>query len=339
MVRILAVTNMYPSFSNPQSGTFVEQQINGLRQVGLNVKVMYVDRLQYGMRAYVLMRQQLTDSIAEFKPDVIHIMYGGVMADIVTKNTKDIPTIVSFCGSDILGEPFQRPLRRLISGYGVYCSYRAARQAWGLIVKSKNLLDALPNDISHEKVRIIPNGINLQRFKPLDQRWCREQLNWENDSFHILFPTNSGDPCKRLDLAKAAVEVYKKSDSRVILHELKGVGHDEVPIWLNASDAAILTSVHEGSPNFIKEALACNVPIVSVDVGDVVERIQEVQGCFLAKGNPCDIASKLHLVRTGLKRVGGRSAMETLSLEAIALRLKEFYEETLALKKLESEVC
>jgi len=329
MFRILAVTNMYPTSLVNQSGTFVEQQIQGLNQIGMEVEVIYVDRTKEGMGAYLNLRERLCSRIAVFKPDVVHAMYGGIMADIVTKTVENTPAVVSFCGSDLLGELLSGTIRKLIARYGIFASHRAARRAWGIVVKSKNLQEALPIDVNQAKVRIIPNGIDLEGFKPLDRDWCRERLHWQPDCFHVLFPTNGGDQCKRLGLAMEAMEVLNKSGIRAQLHKLQGVPHYEVPIWLNASDVQILTSLHEGSPNTIKEALACNIPIVSVDVGDVGERIQGVEGCYLSHPTPDDLASKLRLVHSGLGRVAGRCSVEGLSLESVALRLQDFYKEIL----------
>src|SRR5205823_3231175 len=161
-------------------------------------------------------------------------------------------------------------------------------------------------DIPPSKIRIIPNGIDLERFKPLDQNTCRNRLGWRADRFNVLFPTNSGgDPRKRPELARAAAEAAERSGFNVEMHDLRGVPHGQVPIWLNASDAVLLTSLHEGSPNIIKEALACNVPVVSVDVGDVRERIQGIDGCYIAYADASDLASKLQLVRAGFRRVAG----------------------------------
>ncbi len=137
------------------------------------------------------------------------------------------------------------------------------------------------------------------------------------------------DPRKRLDLAKAAVEAANHSGVRAELHQLRGVPHEEVPTWLNASDVVLLTSLHEGSPNIVKEALACNIPVVSVDVGDVRERIQGIEGCYLAVPEPRDLAAKLQMVHAGSRRVVSRVKMQELSLERVALQLKEFYSEVL----------
>jgi glycosyltransferase involved in cell wall biosynthesis len=109
------------------------------------------------------------------------------------------------------------------------------------------------------------------------------------------------------------------------IHQLKSVPHAEVPIWMNGSDVLLLTSLHEGSPNVVKEALACNLPVVSVDVGDVRERIHGIEGCYVAMPNPNDLASKLALVHRGDRRVASRVKMQELSLEGIALQLKKVY--------------
>lgn len=328
MMRIIAVTNMYPTPESPALGTFVEQQIKGLKQLGLEVDVMFVDRLQRGMRAYLGLGRKVRKRAAQFHADVVHVMYGGVMADKVTRAVNNRPTVISFCGDDLLGTHLSGNLRKLISGYGIVASHKAARRAAGILVKSKNLQDALPHDVTRSKVRIMPNGIDLDRFRPLDRDACRTRLGWCADRLNVLFP-NSGDPVKRPDLASAAVKMVNRSGIPAEMHHLQGVPHAEVPVWLNASDVLLLTSLHEGSPNIIKEALACDLPVISVDVGDVSERIQEIEGCYLALPNPDDLASKLSLVHAGPRRVAGRAKIQELSLRRVALRLMEFYEQVL----------
>jgi glycosyltransferase involved in cell wall biosynthesis len=114
------------------------------------------------------------------------------------------------------------------------------------------------------------------------------------------------------------------------MHELENVQHTEVPLWLNASDVVLLTSIQEGSPNIIKEALACNVPVVSVNVGDVAERIQDIEGCYVTLPKYTDIADKLCLVHAGIRRVDGRNKMHEFSVEAVAKRLKVLYDACLS---------
>ncbi|MDF0652592.1 MAG: glycosyltransferase [Nitrospira sp.] len=308
-------------------GTFIEQQVLGLTRRGLDVEVMHVDRCERGMRSYFTMGAELRSRIEQFQPDVVHAMYGGVLAERVTGIVKDRPTVVSFCGSDLLGEYLSGSLRRISSEYGILASHIAARRAVGIVVKSRNLEEALPSTVNRSKVRIIPNGIALERFRPLDQVDCRHRLGWDPDKFHVLFPTNAGDPRKRLYLAQAAVDKVNRSGLNAELHQLRGVPHEEVPIWLNASDVVLLTSLHEGSPNVIKEALACDRPVVSVDVGDVGERLSGIEGCHIAMPDPDDIRVKLGLVRARGGSIAGREKMQALSLEQTALHLGNFYHE------------
>lgn len=328
-MRILAVTNVFPIPQCPSSGTFVEQQIEGLKRIGLDVDVMVVDRLQKGMSAYASLPGELRRRIGVSQPDLVHSMYGGVMADLVTFTSKERPTIVSFCGSDLLGEPLSGHFRKWMANYGVKASHRAAKRASGIVVKSKELEDALPSYVNRSKVRIIPNGVDLERFNPLERDKCRRKLGWHPDRFHILFCSNSGNPIKRFDLALASVAAIRRSGIDAEVHQLRGVPHAEVSIWLNACDVVLLTSVHEGSPNIIKEALACNLPVVSVDVGDIRERIQEIDGCYLALPEPGDLSIKLRAVHDRPGRVNGRIMMRGLSVEEVALRLREFYGEIL----------
>lgn len=326
-MRVLAVTNIFPTPQSPTIGTFVERQVLGLRGIGLDVDVMLVNRWERGVRSYLTLGTELQNRIRHFQPDVVHVMYGGVLAELVTRITKDRPTVVSFCGSDLLGELLSGSMRRIVSEYGILASHIAARRAAGIVVKSRNLEEALPATVDRSKVRIIPNGVDLERFRPLDQVDCRNKLGWNPDKFHVLFPTTAGDPRKRLYLAQAAVDDANRSGLNAELHQLQGVPHEEVPLWLNASNVVLLTSLHEGSPNVIKEALACDLPVVSVDVGDVRERIDGIEGCHIALPDPGDLGIKLGLVAARKGRVAGRAKMQSLSLEQTALHLGSFYRE------------
>lgn len=328
-MRILAVTNIYPTLQHPTAGTFVEQQIVGLRRIGLEVDLMIVNRAEGGMGSYFTMGEALRKRVTQFQPDVVHAMYGGVLAERVTCVVEERPVVVSFCGSDLMGERLSGVFRSIVSECGVLASHIAARRAVGIVVKSRNLAEVLPASIDRSKVKIIPNGIDLERFRPLDQIDCRKKLGWNLDEFHVLFPATAGDPVKRLYLAQAAVEAANRSGLNAKMHQLRGVSHEEVPIWLNASNVVLLTSLSEGSPNVIKEALACDVPVVSVDVGDVRERICGIDGCHMALPDPRDLGAKLCLVRTRGSRIAGRERVQGLSLEQTCLQLSSFYLEVL----------
>jgi glycosyltransferase involved in cell wall biosynthesis len=326
-MKILAVTNMYPSPERPGNGVFVEQQVKSLLRRGMDVRVMFLDRKSQGPSVYYRIKETLERELADFAADIVHLMYGGVMAEKVTEFRGLPPTVVTFHGSDLLGENLSGLRRKLISQYGVYCSRKAARRAKGVIVVARHLVKALGKGVAAEKVQVIPCGIDLERFKPLEQSQCKERLGWQSNDFHVLFATSAGDPVKRPELARAAVDLLNRKHGCVKFHVLSGTPNNEVPVWLNAADVLLLTSKHEGSPTIVKEALACGLPIVSVNVGDVAERIEGVDGCHLAEAEPAALARKLDLVFERRQRLDCREKLHELSSETVAAKLEHFYQE------------
>lgn len=323
-MKVLAVTNMLPTPESPNAGRFIEQQIKALRRTGLELDVTLVNRQKEGMRAYINLRAMLKDALRRFNPDLVHVMYGGIMPCIVRYAIRDRPVVVTFHGSDLLGQPFERPVRRILSACGVLASQQAARQCDGVVAVAEHLVDKLPKEIPHRRIQIIPCGIDLDLFKPLNRRHCRQQLGWKQDDFHVLFQA-TGDPVKRPELAAAAVESLSKLGVKTELHYLRGVEYEHVPTWLNASDVLLVTSYHEGSPTIVKEALACNLPVVSVRVGDIPQRIQEIAGCYLSLPNAMELALMLKKVQMSASKIDGHSAVKDISLEACAGKLLEFY--------------
>ena len=326
-MRILAITNIYPSPAFPARGVFVQEQVKGLCAIGLSVRVLFVDRQAEGPSAYYRLRSKINDAVAEFEPEAIHVMYGGVMADQIVRRHHVRPLVVTFHGSDLLGENLSGCVRKIISRYGVHCSRRAAKAAEGVIVVARHLTGALNGAATADKVRVIPCGVDLERFKPMDPLACKRRLGWSTESFHVLFASSNGDPVKRPWLAKDAVAQLNNSVRPSELHFLTAIPNAEVPVWLNASDVLLLTSMHEGSPTIVKEALACGLPVVSVDVGDVAERIEGVEGCYVARPQPAELAAKLGLVRQRGKRLDCRTRLEDLSTLSVAQKLKRCYED------------
>jgi len=327
---VLVVTNAYPTETDPSSGVFIAAQIESLRAQGLLVTILHVKREAEGRSAYRGLASRLAEAIEMEQPDLVHVMYGGVMANVITR-AASTPTVVSFCGSDLNGAPMGSLTERVSAWYGVRASHKAARRADGIVVKSRGLAGALPADIDQNIVSVVPNGVDLKLFRPQDQSACRSRLGWEPDGHHVVFYARG--PGKRPELAQEAVARAAGAGLPVCLHVMAGIRQEEVPVWMNAADALICTSVREGSPNTVKEALACNLPVISVDVGDIRERITGVEGCYVVSPDVAEIAGAIaEVCRTG-GRVDGVTAVRELSLERVAERILEVY--ALAMERVE----
>jgi len=157
----------------------------------------------------------------------------------------------------------------------------------------------------------------------LNQKECLSKLNWDISKKHILFASNPKNRVKNYSLAEAAFSLL--NDASIEMHALSDVPSEQVPIYFNAADVVLLTSNYEGSPNVIKEALACNCPIVATDVGDIKENIEGIEGCFITSFDAEDVARKIKLALQFGKRTNAREKIKHLSDEVIAKKIIDFY--------------
>ena len=325
-MKALVVTNMYPTPNVPDDGAFVAAQVESLRERGVGIHVLHVSRIEGGRGTYRRLGRELREAVAVQQPDLVHVAYGGITAYLVTRAIRDRPVLVTYHGSDLVTSSSNAPpLDALALRVGVLASWRAARRAAGIIVVARNLYDALPRSLDYARVWIVPNGVDMSRFRPLDRGDCQRRLGWDPALRHVLFPASPARPEKRYALAEATVALLRSRGADVELHALGGIPNEEVPTWLNAANALLLTSTHEGSPVVVKEALACDVPVVSLDVGDVRERIAGLECCFIADATPHDLADKLGRALGREERISSREGIAELSLESVAARIHEIY--------------
>ena len=187
---------------------------------------------------------------------------------------------------------------------------------------------------SGKNLSIIPNGVNLDIYKPLDRLTAIEKLNWtKSKTFKILFLADIHRKSKNFTLAQSAMRILNNSNAELVyFHDIP---KDQVPLYLNAVNVVLLTSLWEGSPNIIKEAMACNIPIVSTNVGDVEMLFGKTEGCFLTSFDPINVADKLQLaIDFSDKHVctKGRDRIIELGLDSknVAKKLIKLYEKVLA---------
>ena len=183
---------------------------------------------------------------------------------------------------------------------------------------------------------VIPNGVDIDVFKPIDRELCRDTLSWKPNDHLILFGADPSRAVKNFSLAKSSYNMLIEGNPKLIsmkieLITLGSIPHEIIPLYLNACDVLLLTSMWEGSPNIIKEAMACNIPIVCTDVGDVKWLLDGVEGCYITSQNPNEIADKLYIALSYNKRTTGRERLIQLGLDSttVAQKVIKIYENVL----------
>ena len=264
--------------------------------------------------------QRLRQEIIAFVPDIVHANF-GTMTALVCALISPVPLVITFHGQDLNPSPGVHWLRLRASHV---LSRIAARRATQIVCVSKHLRERLSN--IRDRVHVLPCGINMERFRPMQQDECRAKLGWSMDEKVVVFNAGSDPIRKRIDIAQAAFEHAKQSIPNARLHVFKGNTHpNDMPVYYGAADCLLVTSDYEGSPMVVKEAMACNLPVVSVNVGDVVERLSGVNPSIIVDQNSAALGEGLVGILRQTCRSNGREQMHDLSEDAIARKLVSIY--------------
>lgn len=311
-LSILVVTNMYPSAGHPALGTFVKEQVQSIRVRGMHVDVLFINGPQRKLNYFTGIFRYIWWMLQRGRRyDLVHAHY--VFSGLIARLQWRLPVVLTHHGIEVVWG-WQGPLSRWVSR----CMDR-------VIVTSQAVADSL----GQPGVTVIPCGVDLDLFRPMPQAEARRRLGLDLEARYVVYAGRRG-PEKRLDLIKDAVARLQVDDPSVRLLVLTEKPHRVVPFYFNAADVLVLASDFEGSPMVIKEAMACNLPIVSTDVGDVASLIGDTEGCYLCGQTSEDVAVKLHQALSFGQRTNGRDVVRHLSLEAIAGRIIEVYREVLA---------
>jgi glycosyltransferase involved in cell wall biosynthesis len=325
-LRVLAVTNMYPTPERPTFGIFVARQMESVEKLGHSVEIEFI-RGHHSIKPYLHGVGRVRARVRNGSFDIVHAHYGltGFVASF-----QPLPLVVSFCGDDLLGTPDGRGGFTAKSRVGVHLSRIAARRAQGIICKSEGLRQALLRARDRERALVIPNGVDTLRFSPGDRAEARSRLGLDPQEKLILFPHDPGQATrKRFDLARGATELLQMTDAGVKLWEVNGISPDALPDCYRAADCLLLTSDHEGSPNVVKEALCCDLPVVSVDAGDVRHWMSLAPGCLLVDRDVASISHGLEQVLAGPRRVDGSKVRAALGSDVVAGEIVRLYEQVL----------
>jgi len=292
---------------------FIKSQGESLKKIGVDLD--YFTIKGKGIRGYLRNIPHLRKKIKDGGYDLVHAHYS--LSAIVTSLATSRTVIVSLMGSDVQGSSFWRFVIRLYSSF----KWRE------IIVKSEEMRQK----IKIRRAHVIPNGVDLEVFNNLDKEECKEKLNLEKEKNYILFAADPDRKVKNYPLAEKSCSQLITHNSQLIT--LGKTPHEKIPLYLNACDVLILTSLWEGSPNIIKEAMACNCPIVSTDVGDVRWLLGDIEGHYIAKHDPQDFAEKIKLALYFGKKTKGRERIIELGLdsESVARRVLEVYKKSIEL--------
>ena len=306
-MRVLVVTNFMPDASAPQRGRWVRDQVDEVRRRGVEVDVFEFAR---GRDEYLPATRRLRALLRRQRFDLVHAHYG--LAGWVAQLAGASPLVVTFHGTDV---------RHHLVGH---LSRRLAWRADLVAGVSRALFepeDGRPGLPAVPGSAVLPCGPDLRRFEPLPRAEARRRLGLDPDGAHLFFPANPARPEKRHDRA-AAVAAACEAD----LLSGGSIEPERMPLWINAANAVLVTSDYEGFGMAAVEALACEVPVLSTDVGIAPYALGGIDGCLCA---PFDVDGWAALARQHLAvpdpRVAGAARAATLSASGMAERVIEAY--------------
>lgn len=292
---------------------FFTQEVDWLRRKNVSVDVIAVPGREStndtrSVLDYVrFYRQVLGKTWSDY--DLVHASYGLTAPFALAQRHR--PVVLSLWGSDVMGS-----LGWLTKQAAAHCDER--------IVMS----DEMQRELGHD-AHVIPHGIDFEKFKPIDRTTARRSVGWDTDGTYVIFPYNPSREVKNYPLAERVVETVRESLSTpVSLQPVYGVSHDEIPLYMNAADALLLTSDREGFPNSVKEAMACNLPVVATDCGSLRGRLEPVTNSYVC-GSESELATRLGEVLTNGQRSDGREHAADLSFDETTDDILEVYRQAL----------
>lgn len=280
-----------------------------------NVVVDYLIYKGSGLVNYVKAVQLLRKRIKNNNYDIIHAHYSYSSLVTILSFPK-VPLITSFMGSDILGfRKIDKIIKIIVEKFSNI-----------IIVKSRQMAEKIN---CKDKLVIIPNGVNYNTFKVIDKFLAKKRLGLHPGIKYILWVGNSKRKEKNFKLVREVLRIIKETNKDIELIAVFGESQKKLNEYYSACDVFLLTSLYEGSPNVLKEAMACNCPIVSTDVGDAREVVRNTEGCYITSFDPNGVAKKIKIALNFGKRTNGRDHIKDLEINVIAKKIINVYEEIL----------
>jgi glycosyltransferase involved in cell wall biosynthesis len=310
-MRILAVTNMYPTPAEPWFGCFVKEQLDDLQELGVDVDLIRFDG-RTDKRAYIRATREVRARLRRGGFDLVHAHYGLTGAGAALALPR-IPLVTTFHGSDYAGPTWQRIV-----------SAAVARRSTPVVVSA-----AGSARLRARNATVIPMAVDTALFRPGDRREARRELGWPEDGYIALLPGSRRNPVKGADLFDAAVREASSSLPELTGKALEGFDRSEVVHAFNAADVTVVASLNEGSPVTVRESLACETPVVSVDVGDVPSVIADLPGCAVVSRDPASLAAGIRRAILAPRDASLRTRAEQSSRAVVAQRVLDVYSQVL----------
>lgn len=296
--------------SSPES--FFEKQVTALEEHGVECTSLVVPEPDSetgarGLREYAQFYRQVLDERTQ-DYDLVHANYGLIGPVALAQPIR--PVVLTIWGSEVMG--YTRRLDRI--------TRFSARRSDAVIAPNQTVSDRLECD--H---RVVPFGIDFELFEPIPRREARRRLGWDREALIVLFPYDPSRNVKRYDLAE---EIVARLSIPAELRTVSGRDYEEMPTILNASDVLLVTSDRESGPMVVREAAACNVPVVSTDVGFVRETLADVENCYVTDDRQELLAGLEAALRSG-GRSDGRAAVREFDIDRQATDILSIYQELL----------
>jgi glycosyltransferase involved in cell wall biosynthesis len=321
-IRVLMIVSEWPTPERPYWAPYLVRQVEFLRRAGIDVQV-FPFRGGRRIRNYVRAWRQVRRRLKYEEYDLVHAQFGQ---SALLAWPRQIPLVITFHGCDIQG--VKRPDGSMSVGGGILqrLSQLAAAGADAVILVSERMRRFIPRSVA---ASVIPMGLDFDQIPLVPRQVARRQLGLDPEARLVLFVGNPEEPVKRYALAREAVAALNRTMPATLVVGA-GKPHAEILMLMNACDTLLVTSIQEGSPCVVKEALACNLPIVSLDVGDVPVRTRGVEGCEIcADERPETIAAALERVLTRGGRSNGREAVKELDERLLTQQVINIYQSVL----------
>ncbi|MGB4013038.1 MAG: glycosyltransferase family 4 protein [Bacteroidales bacterium] len=312
-MKILHITNNYPTVKYPIFGIFVKEQIDSLTDQGLKNEVFFINGREKGKLEYLKSIFKLRKFLGGKNFDVVHCHHAlSGLCFFFSGQSKKFKSVISY-QNDPLHEQ------------GKYL-YTFIRKRFNAIILKNN-----SPVVDNSTVYYQPNGVNTNFFKPIPKEECIKKLKLRNDKRYILFvSSNYIREQKRYDRFLEVLEILKSKYKLNNIEELKLINTERkvVPYYFNAASLHLLTSDFEGSPNSVKEAMACNTPVVSTNVGNVEELLRGVEGSWVSNTkNAEELAELAYKALQNNNECIGREHLikNELDIESVAKKITSIY--------------